>query len=170
MHYYKRHLGDYAKKAGRLSMLQHGAYNLLIDACYDREQFPTTDEAIDWVWASTEAEVEAVHFVLRKFFTQNNNGQWVQKRIQNEVAEYQELCERQAENGKKGGRPKKPSGLNKKPSGNPVGFSENPVETHRGQKKTLTTNHKTNKPLTNARGSTRARTLEQDLTDTSWAD
>ena len=46
MHYYKRNLGDYAKKAGRLSMLQHGSYTLLIDACYDREQFPTLEEAI----------------------------------------------------------------------------------------------------------------------------
>ena len=41
MHYYKRNLGDYAKKAGRLSMLEHGSYTLLIDACYDRERFPT---------------------------------------------------------------------------------------------------------------------------------
>jgi uncharacterized protein YdaU (DUF1376 family) len=68
MHYYKRNLGDYAKKAGKLSMLQHGAYTVLIDACYDREQFPTMEEAIDWAWASTAQEVEAVEFVLRKFF------------------------------------------------------------------------------------------------------
>ena len=37
MHYYKRNIGDYHKKAGRLSMIEHGAYTLLIDACYDRE-------------------------------------------------------------------------------------------------------------------------------------
>ena len=72
MHYYKRNLGDYAKKAGRLSMLQHGAYTLLIDACYDREQFPTLDDAIDWAWASSAAEIEAVEFVLRKFFIVRN--------------------------------------------------------------------------------------------------
>lgn len=89
MNYYKRHLGDYAKKAGRLSMLQHGAFTLLIDACYDREQFPTTEEAIDWTWASSTAEVEAVEFVLRKFFTLED-GRYVQKRIQEEIAEYHE--------------------------------------------------------------------------------
>lgn len=88
MHYYKRNLGDYAKKAGRLSMLQHGSYTLLIDACYDREQFPTLDEAIEWTWASTTEEVEAVQFVLRKFFTLED-GVYVQKRIQEEIAEYQ---------------------------------------------------------------------------------
>lgn len=87
MHYYKRNLGDYAKKAGRLSMLQHGSYTLLIDACYDREQFPTLEEAIEWTWASTTEEVEAVTFVLRKFFTLEN-GVYVQKRIQEEIAEY----------------------------------------------------------------------------------
>jgi uncharacterized protein YdaU (DUF1376 family) len=87
MHYYKRNLGDYAKKAGRLSMLQHGSYTLLIDSCYDREQFPTLEEAIEWTWASTTEEVEAVTFVLRKFFTLEN-GVYVQKRIQEEIAEY----------------------------------------------------------------------------------
>ena len=39
MHYFKFNIGDYHKKAGRLSMLQHGAYTLLIHACYDREKF-----------------------------------------------------------------------------------------------------------------------------------
>lgn len=88
MHYYKRNLGDYAKKAGRLSMLQHGSYTLLIDACYDREQFPTRDEAIDWTWASSTAEIEAVDFVLAKFFVLED-GFYIQTRIREELAEYQ---------------------------------------------------------------------------------
>lgn len=92
MHYYKRNIGDYAKKAGRLSMLQHGSYTLLIDACYDREQFPTLDEAIEWTWASTTEEVEAVHFVLRKFFVLEA-GCYVQSRVQEEIAEYHAKAE-----------------------------------------------------------------------------
>ena len=68
-------------------MLQHGSYTLLIDACYDREQFPTMDEAIEWTWASSTAEIEAVQFVLRKFFTLED-GIYVQARIQEEIAEY----------------------------------------------------------------------------------
>ena len=97
MHYYKRNLGDYAKKAGRLSMLQHGAYTLLIDACYDRERFPTLDEAIEWTWASTEAEIEAVKFVLSRFFTLNEVGQYVQERILQEVLEYQAKADKNKE-------------------------------------------------------------------------
>lgn len=88
MHYYKRNLGDYAKKAGRLSMLQHGAYNLLIDACYDREKFPTFEEAVEWTWASTEAEIEAVRFVLSRFFRLGDDGLYVQDRILEELLDY----------------------------------------------------------------------------------
>ena len=87
MHYFKRNIGDYHKKAGRLTMLQHGAYTLLLDSCYDREQFPTIDEALDWVWASSEAETEAVKFVLNKFFV-NENGKFIQYRIQDELERY----------------------------------------------------------------------------------
>ena len=88
MHYYKRNLGDYAKKAGRLTMLQHGAYTLLIDSCYDREIFPTLEQALDWTWAATEAEVEAVKFVLSRFFTLDKDGSYVQDRILCELLEY----------------------------------------------------------------------------------
>jgi len=88
MHYYKRNLGDYAKKAGRLSMLQHGAYTLLIDSCYDREQFPTLEQALEWTWASTDAEIEAVKFVLNRFFNLDKEGQYIQDRILQELLEY----------------------------------------------------------------------------------
>lgn len=70
-------------------MLQHGAYTLLTDACYDREQFPTLAEALEWAWAGTEAEAEAVKFVLSRFFALEN-GVYVQKRIKEELDEYRE--------------------------------------------------------------------------------
>jgi len=84
MHYYKRNIGDYHKKAGRLNLLQHGVYTILIDAIYDREKFPTKQEAIDWCWASTPEEVQAVEFILSKFFS-NGNGTYKQKRIEEEL-------------------------------------------------------------------------------------
>jgi uncharacterized protein YdaU (DUF1376 family) len=93
MHYFKRNIGDYHKKAGRLSMLEHGSYTLLIDACYDRERFPTLEEAIDWCWARSEEEISAVKFVLSKFFTLVN-GVYTQDRIAEEIAAYQEKAEK----------------------------------------------------------------------------
>ena len=89
MHYYKRNIGDYHKKAGRLSMLEHGAYTLLIDACYDRERFPTLEEAIDWTWAHSAEERKAVEFVLRKFFILAD-GLYVQDRIREEIEAYRQ--------------------------------------------------------------------------------
>jgi len=87
VHYYKKNIGDYAKKAGRLTMLQHGAYTLLLDSCYDREVFPTLEDAIEWTWASTKEEIEAVEFVLKKFFL-FQNGRYVQNRISEELEKY----------------------------------------------------------------------------------
>ena len=89
MHYYKRNLGDYAKKTGRLTMLQHGAYTLLLDACYDREQFPSLEEAIEWTWAATAEEREAVEFVLKRFF-EFDGQKYVQNRIREELAKYRD--------------------------------------------------------------------------------
>jgi len=142
MHYYRRNLGDYAKKAGRLTILQHGVYNLLLDACYDRERFPTRDEAIEWTWAVSPDEIAAVDFVLSRMFTLSpETGQYIQGRVVEEIAEYKKYCEKQALNGKSGGRPRKPSGNPEKPSGLPV-------ETQWQPKKRLTTNQLTTNQIT----------------------
>jgi uncharacterized protein YdaU (DUF1376 family) len=37
MNYYERHLGDYAKDTGHLSLLEHGVYTLLLDRYYATE-------------------------------------------------------------------------------------------------------------------------------------
>lgn len=87
MHYFKRNIGDYHKKAGRLSMLEHGAYTLLMDACYDREKFPTLEQALDWCWARSDDEIAAVTFVLEKFFVLDGQ-QYMQQRIADEIDGY----------------------------------------------------------------------------------
>ncbi len=156
MYYYQKNIGDYAKKAGRLTILQHGIYNLLIDSCYDRESFPmTVDDAVDWVWASSQEEIEGVEFVLKKFFEFDDQLGFVQKRILEEIEEYRAVCKKNSTNGKKGGRPKKNPDGNKN---NPVGLNNNPDETDRKpvgseikpNQEPLTTNHK---PITNLKES-----------------
>lgn len=69
-------------------MLEHGAYTLLLDACYDRERFPTMDEALEWTWARSDEEIRAVQFVLSKFFDLVD-GVYVQGRVQDEIEAYQ---------------------------------------------------------------------------------
>lgn len=93
MHYFKRNIGDYHKKAGRLSMLEHGAYTLLMDTCYDRERFPTRDEAIDWCWARSAEEIAAVEFVLNRFFVLVD-GRYTQERIAEEIESFYQKSEK----------------------------------------------------------------------------
>ena len=88
MHYYKRNIGDYHRKAGRLSMLEHGAYTLLIDACYDREKFPTKEQALVWCLARTVEEIAAVNFVLTTFFEVDEHGKYIQNHIVEDLNTY----------------------------------------------------------------------------------
>lgn len=92
MNFYKRHLGDYAKKAGHLSPLEHGVFNLILDAYYDREQAPTLMEALRWARARTEDEKGAVVAVLDEFFTEVD-GRYMQNRVEEEIATYRQQAE-----------------------------------------------------------------------------
>lgn len=155
MHYYRKNIGDYNKRAGRLSLLQNGVYERLRDACLEREQFPTKAEAIDWVWASTAMEIEAVEFILARFFTVDQDGIYTDFVIMEMMQTYWEFCKKQGLRGGQGGRPKgstkKPDGNSKKPNGLSVKPSGNPAETQRKPNKPLTTNHY---PLTNTKDPT----------------
>jgi len=106
VNYYKRHLGDYARKAGHLSMLEHGAYNLILDAYYDREVPPTRAEAIRFARARSAEEIAAVDVVLAEFFTETD-GRYVQGRVEREFEEAAIQADKNRDNGKKGGRPRK---------------------------------------------------------------
>lgn len=88
MHYYKRNIGDYHRKAGRLTMLEHGAYTLLIDACYDREKFPTKEQALVWCLARSAEEIAAVTFVLTTFFDADEDGKYTQNHIVEDLEAY----------------------------------------------------------------------------------
>jgi len=93
VNYYKIHIGDYAKKAGKLTMLQHGAYTLLLDACYDRERIPTLEEALEWSWATSQDEIDAVKFVHTKYFPKNENGEHIHNRVLEEILSYKSISE-----------------------------------------------------------------------------
>jgi hypothetical protein len=64
MNYYERHIGDYARDTAHLSMLEHGAYSLLLDRYYMTERAIPTDEAHRLARARTALERAAVSAVL----------------------------------------------------------------------------------------------------------
>jgi len=74
-------------------MLQHGAYTLLIDACYDREQYPTLEEAIDWAWATTPEEEQAIQSVLKRFFIKQDDGRFIHPEIETDLDKYRKNAE-----------------------------------------------------------------------------
>jgi uncharacterized protein YdaU (DUF1376 family) len=89
MNYYERHLGDYARDAGHLSMLEHGAYTLLLDRYYTTEKPIPQDQAHRVCRARTREEKDAVDSVLAEFFTLKD-GNWFSSRAEREIAKYNE--------------------------------------------------------------------------------
>lgn len=143
MNYYEHHLGDYARDTAHLSMLEHGAYRLLLDRYYATEKGIPADQAHRLARARTREERDAVDSVLAEFFVLTD-GVWCNRRADEEVAKAQIKITAAQANGKKGGRPKKnPTTTQEKPSGFPAG-SEN--ETQPKAHQAPSTKHQT--PLT----------------------
>lgn len=127
MNYYEKHLGDYAKDAGHLSILEHGVYNLLMDRYYGTEQGIADEDKYRKIRAQTEEERAAVDVVLREFFHLDDDGVWRKGRIQEEIAKARKRMETARANGQKGGRRAAGSaeddgqGTEQEPTGLPAG-------------------------------------------------
>lgn len=134
MNFYKRHLGDYAKDAGHLSMLEHGAYTLLLDRYYTTEAPIPEVDAYRITRARLKDEIAATDAVLREFF-KLIDGVYTNKRADEEIGRASAQRDINRETGKRGGRPKKqterPS--EPEPNGNRIGFvsepNDNPSQT-----------------------------------------
>jgi uncharacterized protein YdaU (DUF1376 family) len=89
MNYYEHHIGDFAKDAGYLSMIEEGAYRRLIDAYYTRERPLPADlkECCKLARAATKVERDAVAYVLKEFFDLHDDGHR-QKRCDEEIERY----------------------------------------------------------------------------------
>jgi len=146
MHYYERHLGDYAKDTGHLSALEHGVYTLLLDRYYSTEQgIPD-----NWVYriakAKSKEEIAAVQIILEEFFCLVD-GVWINKRADEEITKAQTKIKAAQQNGKRGGRPKcKPNETQQKPTGLFVGYEN---ETQQKAYQPPDTNHQTPVGLNN---------------------
>lgn len=148
MNYYERHLGDYARDTAHLTMIEHGAYGLLLDRCYATEQGIPDGQAHRLARARTREEKAAVDAVLSEFFTLVD-GLWVNRRVIEEIEKTHRRIGAAKENGKRGGRPKKERGgseneTQQKPSGLFVG-SEN--ETQQKAHQTPNTIHQSPDPI-----------------------
>jgi uncharacterized protein YdaU (DUF1376 family) len=87
MNYYEHHLGDYAKDTAHLSMLEHGAYRLLLDRYYGAETGIPADQAHRLARARSREEKQAVDAVLNEFFLLVD-GVWINNRAEEEIAKF----------------------------------------------------------------------------------
>lgn len=169
MHYYQHHVGDYNRDTAALSIVEHGAYRLLMDAYYvTGKPLPDNLDALCRICrAMSKSERAAVSLVTTSFF-QSDNGVLRHKRIDLELLAYEQQAETNRENGKKGGRPRKPKN-------NPPGFisltqtdSETITET-KGNHEPVTNNHTVSKETVGQNGASAARPNRQSaLTDEEW--
>lgn len=151
MHFYKFHVGDYLSSTSHLTEAEDLAYRRLLDMYYTSEAPIPAD--LERVSRRLRMPQEVIESVLRDFFTLSDEG-WRQSRCDATILAYQGKSGANKANGKRGGRPKKPTE-------NPVGFDSvsgnnrtgtqqepngNPDESEpKGNHKPLTTNHE---PLT----------------------
>lgn len=114
MNYYLRHLGDCAREAGHLSMLENGALIALMDRYYSTEAGIPANQAHRIARARSKEEKIAVDTILNEFFTLKE-GIWINDRVEREIADAQVRINAARENGKKGGRPKTGSEVQETP-------------------------------------------------------
>lgn len=136
MHYYNFHIGDYISHTIHLSLEEDLAYRRLLDMYYDTEK-PIPNN-IPMVSRRLRMGSEIVESVLNEFFTLSEDG-FRNLRADLEIREYHAFIEKQRNNGKLGGRPKKTQG---KPIANPSKSQKKPNQ------EPVTINHKPNKQET----------------------
>lgn len=124
MHYYKFNIGDYRKDTGHLSTLEHGIYRQLIDWYYlDEKPIPAETQVVARrLRLDSEVDLHSLKMVLKDFFALTKTG-YAHKRIDVEIREYHGQAEKNKNNGKLGGRPKKTQSVI---SGNPDENQNNP--------------------------------------------
>ena len=134
MHYYKFNIADYRKDTSHLTTIEHGIYRQLIDWYYlDEKPIPLETQVVSRrLRLGSDMEFSCLQNVLSDFFKEDKTG-WVHKRIEMEVKDYHEQVEKNKNNGKLGGRPRKTQSVI---SGLPDESQNNPNH------KPLTINHK----------------------------
>jgi len=119
--YYRFYPGDYFRDTSGLTMLEHGAYNLLLHnyyaACGKLEY--EKPRVYEMCHARTPEDIRAVDYILSKFF-RVDNGVLTNNRADEELAERARYFETQRRNGLLGGRPKKNPRVSKLSTGSGV--------------------------------------------------
>jgi uncharacterized protein YdaU (DUF1376 family) len=93
--WYAFHPNDYARDTAHLSMIEHGAYRLLLDHYYmSGVPLPASAMHLHRICrAFADDEQAAVHSVLQQFFTLTDDG-WRHERVEAELAKSDDISEK----------------------------------------------------------------------------
>lgn len=102
MNFYEHHIGDYQKKTAHLSLLEHGAYFLMMQAFYATEKpLPTGKVLYRMLRAASKPERAAIDSIVSQFWQKTAHG-LVNSRGNRELAAYRAFLDKQSANGKSG--------------------------------------------------------------------
>jgi uncharacterized protein YdaU (DUF1376 family) len=92
MNFYKHYLGDYARDTQDLTLVEHGAYRVLLDHFYaTKGDMPNDIGALYRIAkAFTPTERKAVERVAGKFFQPNGDGRRHNKRAEEEIRKHEQ--------------------------------------------------------------------------------
>ena len=99
MNHYPRHIGDYLRDTGHLSLLEHGVYSRLLDLYY-LANGPIPGDITGLcrkLGARSADERAAVEAVVAEFFVRSEAGDLSNKRADAELLKYQRFGEAQRE-------------------------------------------------------------------------
>jgi uncharacterized protein YdaU (DUF1376 family) len=122
MKYYRRNPGDYLSATGHLTLVEHGAYTVLMDTYYATEAgLPVNKRQLYRVaGACSRTEQRAVDRVVAEFFEQVGD-RYMQSRVENELQSCRDKVAKLSRNGSLGGQQKslnsKHNSLNEHDSG-----------------------------------------------------
>lgn len=142
MNYFDFRPGDFYAMVQGLDLEGQGIVLALIS------RMMTTEKPIktQWVYLGFQkANQEKAQAILENYFEETADG-WIIPSFWEQILKYQANSKKNRENGKKGGRPKKATGLQNETQKNPVGSSGFSEETQKEPNQKATNNHK---PITN---------------------
>jgi uncharacterized protein YdaU (DUF1376 family) len=98
VNFYKRYMGDYARDTAHLSLMEHGAYTMLLDTMYATEKpLPIDRPSLYRICRATSAaERKAVDNVADQFFPVNGDGSRHNPRVDKELADAHAYADAQA--------------------------------------------------------------------------
>jgi uncharacterized protein YdaU (DUF1376 family) len=109
MIFYSRFPGDYLKKTAHLSLVEHGAFCVLLDSYYGSETpYPNDLDTLYRICrAMSYSEKKAVRSIVEQFFYVAKDGLLHNEKADKVIAHALPRIEAARVNGGKGGRPKK---------------------------------------------------------------